>query len=77
MNMKGRTLPTLAVVLITLAGCTHGSGARIPFNVLQQQECLRQNPAEERGTCVRSYDREYDQYQRERKRITGQPQQGE
>jgi hypothetical protein len=75
MNLKRCILPYLAVVLVALTGCTHGSGTRIPFNVLQQQECQRQSPAEERGQCVHAYDREYDQYQRERKRITSTPQQ--
>jgi len=76
MNTNDCNVTALAVVFIALAGCAHGSGTRIPFNVLQQQECLRQNPAEERGSCVRSYDREYDQYQRERERIADTPGQG-
>jgi hypothetical protein len=73
--MKNHALPALVTAILTLAGCTHGSGTRLPFSVLQQQACLRQSPAEERGQCVRTYDREYDQYQRERKRITSTPQQ--
>ena len=56
----------LVLAAIVGVGCTPDQWARTTHNLLKQNECQDQTKGLDQTHCVKSYDEEYDEYQRQR-----------
>lgn len=50
----------------TISSCTADTFKRIGYDTLSQRECTNQSKPNIKDQCNRSYNDEYDDYQRER-----------
>lgn len=74
-SMTRSSLLILLTITVLQSGCTSESWKRVSFSALQQQECRLQGSPSEQGQCMRTYDKEYERYQRERDQLTQKPDQ--